>query len=63
MLSFETCKKILSSHGRTYSDDEIKIIMGVLQQLAYFEYTFLKNKKVMHGKGSDLYQGFNRRTG
>lgn len=62
MISFEKAKKILTSQGRKYSDDEIKIIMNTLQQLAYFEYTFLKNKKSEIGKGINLYKGKYGRT-
>lgn len=63
MLSLEICKKILSSQDRKYSDDEIKTIMNVLEQLAYFEYTSHKSKKVKNGSGNYLHKGKHRRTG
>ncbi len=63
MISFEKAKKILSSQGRNYSDDEIKIIMNVLQQIAYFEYISHKNKNKRNGTGNYLHKGEHRRTG
>lgn len=57
MISFEKCKKVLSSHERKYSEDEIKIIMNFLQQLALFEYEQHKKRKQENGKGNHLHAG------
>jgi hypothetical protein len=63
MISFERCKKVLSSHGRNYTDDEIKIIVNFLRQLALFEYEQHKKRKQENGKGNHLHTGKFRRAG
>lgn len=55
MLTFEKCKKILTSQGEKYSDDEIKIVMNVLFQLACFEYQSYKNYKSKNGQSNIVY--------
>ncbi len=62
MLTFEKCKKTLTSQGEKYSDEEIKIIMNVLVQLACFEYQSYKNDKFKNGQGDIIHTGKFRGT-
>lgn len=62
MLSFEKCKKILISHGRNYTDEEVGIIVNFLKQLALVEYKQYKSQRRENEKGHHLHSGKHRRT-
>ena len=44
-LSFEFCKKMLNQNGMDYADDEVKIIVDYLYQMAAINLTIFKNEK------------------
>ena len=58
MLSIETCKKDLHSTGKTYSDEDIKLIRHQLYKLSNLEYQLFKTlKEKKDGKCDTIRKG------